>query len=247
MESQQNSGLSSIAKVGIGCGIVAVLGIIIFAALAFFGVRKAASMAEDFANNPAAAAELIVKMNPKLDHVSTDADAGTMTIRNKETGELVTLNFDDIKQGKFSVQGANGEDVFSIDSDTANNGITINSGENGEIKIGGAADLSDVPSWVPVYPDTLKSTTAMARKTPDGKATGMIAFDVADDISKIIEFYRTALKDQGYDVKENTVNTNGAMSQAVLSATHATDGHKLNILVGQANDKRSLMINYEEQ
>ena len=198
--------------VGIGCGIVAVLGVIVFAGLAWFGVRKAASMAEEFANNPAAAAEMIIKMHPELDHVSTDADAGTMTIRNKQSGEVVTLNYDDIQQGKFSVQGANGEDVFSVDSDTANNGITINSGENGEIKFGGAADLSDVPSWVPVYPDTLKSTTAMARKTPDGKATGMIAFDVADDISTITEYYRTALKEQGYDVNENTVNTNGTIS-----------------------------------
>ena len=170
-----------------------------------------------------------------------------MTIRNKQSGEVVTLNYDDIQQGKFSVQGANGEDVFSIDSDTANNGITINSGENGEIKIGGAADLSDVPSWVPVYPDTLTSTTAMSRKTPDGKATGTIAFDVADDIDKITEFYRTALKDQGYEVNENTFNSNGIMSQAILTASHPSDGHQLNIVVGQADDKRSLMITYEEQ
>lgn len=234
------------AMVGIGCGIVALLGVIVIGGMAWFGVRKASQFAENIVNNPGAAAELIVKMHPELDHVSTDADAGTITVKNKSDGEVMTVNFSDVEQGKFSVQGADGDDMFSIDSDS-NNGLTINSGDQGEIKIGGAADLSDVPAWVPVYPNITKSTTAMNRKSPDGKASGMIAFEVTDDVNTISAHYEKLLKDQGFEVDLRTMNANGNVSQAIITAKHPGNSQALNVLVGEADGKRSLIINYEEK
>ena len=233
--------------IGIGCGVIALLAVAIIGGTVWWGARKASSFVEELSTNPAAAAEMIIKMHPEVDHVSTDQDNRTITVKNKKSGDLVTLNFEDIENGKFSIQGADGEDSFSIDSNSATDGITIRSGKDGEVKIGGAADLSDVPTWVPVYPNTLKSTTAMTRKSPQGKASGMVAFEVADDINTIAEYYRSALEEKGYEVNEQSINANGNVSQSMLNATHAGDGQTLNIIIGEAKGKRTLMINYEEK
>lgn len=233
--------------VGIGCGIISLLGIIVVGGMAWYGMRKAKEIADEFANNPGAAAEMIIKMHPELDHVSTDADAGTITVRNKQNGEEMVVNFSDIEKGNFSVQGANGDEVFSVDSDSSNNGITISSGDEGVMKIGGDADLADVPKWVPIYPDTVKSTTAMHRTRPDGKATGMVTFEVNDEVGTISEHYQNVLKEQGFEVDVRSVNANGNVSQAVVTASHPENSQALNILIGEADGKRSLMINYEEK
>ena len=45
--------------------------------------------------------------------VSSDEDAGTMTIRDLTTGEVYTLSYRDIQEGKLSVTSEDGE-VVSI-------------------------------------------------------------------------------------------------------------------------------------
>jgi len=47
-----------------------------------------------------ATAELMVKANPDLDLVESDAEAGTLTIRNRRTGEEVTMSAKDIQEGR---------------------------------------------------------------------------------------------------------------------------------------------------
>ena len=69
----------------------------------FFVARKVQDVAADFEDNPAmATARMIVKLNPEYEEVSTDEEAGTMKVRNTETGEVITVNFEDIEEGKFS-------------------------------------------------------------------------------------------------------------------------------------------------
>lgn len=243
METEPKKGLSPIAWVGIGCAGLAILSVVVIGGLAFWGIGKA----KEIVGDPAAAAELIIKMNPELDHVSTDRDAGTITVKNKTSGDVVTLNFDDIQQGRFSIHGEDGEEVFSVDATESTNGVTIRSGTEGEITIGGAASLDDVPSWVPVYPNTVKSTTAMNRTSPEGKASGMVTFEVTDDIATIAEHYKSVLEKDGYTVDERTVSTGGIASQVIITATHPDDGHSLSIMAGEAAGKRTLVINYGEK
>ena len=245
MQAQQKKGLSPIAWVGIGCGVIVVIAVIIIGGGLFWVGNKA----KEFASDPAAAAEFIINAHPDMEHVSTDRDNGTITIKNTSSGEVATLNFEDVQQGRFSVTGADGSEVFSIDSntDSTDGGVAIRSGNDGEIKIGGAASMDDVPAWVPVYPNTLKSTTTMNRKSPEGKASGMLAFEVSDEIATITEHYKGLLEENGYSVDERTISAGGVASQSIITATHPADGYSLNIIAGEANGKRTLMINYEEK
>lgn len=56
------------------------------------------------ASNDLEAAKHLLQANPDLEVANSDATAGTVTIRNKKTGETVTLSVEDIKQGRFKMR-----------------------------------------------------------------------------------------------------------------------------------------------
>ena len=81
------------------------------------------------------AAQTMIRDNPNLDLVETDEEAGTITVRNNKTGEIATLNFEDIAEGKFSVTTDEGD--FSVDAsvDGEEGSVTIK-GPEGETRFG---------------------------------------------------------------------------------------------------------------
>lgn len=97
-------GLSPIAWVGIGCGGVLLLIIVALIATGMWGMNKAKELGLDFENDPdRATAELVVSMSPDLEKISSDEEAGTITIRTKD-GKVMTLTYTDIKERKFMNQ-----------------------------------------------------------------------------------------------------------------------------------------------
>jgi len=99
-----------------GCLVLIVLVLLLMGGCTWFLADKAKEMAAEFEANPAkAAAEMAVRLNPDLELVETDEEAGTMTILQKSTGEEVTLNFEDIAEGRFSVETSEGESTISFD------------------------------------------------------------------------------------------------------------------------------------
>ncbi len=99
-------GLPPLAWVGIGCGGLILIGIILMLVAGVFISKKAKELGVDFSKNPEkAAAELIVSMTPDLEKVSSDDVAGTITIRMKD-GIEKTLTYKDIQEGKFATDQA---------------------------------------------------------------------------------------------------------------------------------------------
>lgn len=79
------------------------------------GEQSLSDFVEGLEGNPARTiAETAIRMNPELELLSTDEDAGTITFRNKETGEEATLNFADIAEGRFTMTTSDGD--FSVDA-----------------------------------------------------------------------------------------------------------------------------------
>ncbi|MBG7607410.1 MAG: hypothetical protein IZT59_05200, partial [Verrucomicrobia bacterium] len=79
-----------------------VIAIIVMVVGGIWATKKAKELGVDFQNNPErSAAEMVVNLSPDLEKVSTDEEAGTMTIRKKD-GQVVTLTYEDISEGKFT-------------------------------------------------------------------------------------------------------------------------------------------------
>ena len=253
----QKKDLSPWAWVAIGCGCLVLLTFVVFVALGTFVFKKGQEMVEeatgsesvsefldDLQEDPAkVTAETIIRVNPELDLISTDDEAGTITFRNNRTGEEATLNFEDIAEGRFSVTTEEGE--FSVDAaagGSGSGGVTIK-GPEGEARFGAATDLSDLPSWVPTYPDAEESHSTMHSVGADG-VTGAFISQTSDSAEEVVGYFKRLFADQGWEVGSESMTRTG---EGVLGAVTGEMGDRtLNVVVVESEGKSQVTINYND-
>jgi hypothetical protein len=129
-----------------------------------------------------------------VDVLNTDEGSGKITVRDRKTGKVVTMTFDDAKNGKFS---------FSAQGDD---------GKTASLEIGAGADK--LPSWVPAYPGAkVEGTFAMNGNGDQGNG-GSFGFSTSDAADKVISFYQDKCKELGLNVKMTTHTNEGGMIMA---------------------------------
>jgi len=113
-------GMSPLARVGIGCGVILLFCVIGFGVMGYIAKKKF----DQFKDNPSmTAAELVVRANPDLELISSDPKTSTLTVKNKKTGEVVTFSAEDAKNGKFSVKTDKG--TTTLDASGKNGTATV--------------------------------------------------------------------------------------------------------------------------
>jgi hypothetical protein len=176
----------------------------------------------DFASNPGmAAAKLMVAANPDLELVSADEGGGTVTVREKKTGKVLTVSLDQIKDGKLTVT----EDGKTVTIGGSAAGVEVKSSDGTAYRLGDAK----LPSWIPAYPGSTPTGTASSRT--DGEEQGTLTLTTSDAPDKVMTFCTDALKRAGLQ--------NVQSSSAVIPGTNATTGS----VIGESTDeKRSANI-----
>jgi len=206
----EKKGLHWLAWVGIGCGVLVVIGVVIFGALGWFAVQKGKELAADFEANPAkVAAEFMVRANPDLELVESNDDAGTITVRVKSSGETVTMNYDDIKDGKFSIETDKGKVTMDAQDTASGPGMTVETDE-GTAHFGASASLDGVPDWVVIHPDAV----VQGSMTTSGKqgVGGTVTFSIDAGYDAVVEYYQTELADLGYEIQHQSMSFNDSKS-----------------------------------
>lgn len=95
------NGLSPLAWVGIGCGGLVLLAIIVLIIGGIFGAKMMKDLGLDLEDDPdKIAAEVVIKMDPAYEKISSDDETGEMTIRDKD-GNVMTLKYTDIAESRF--------------------------------------------------------------------------------------------------------------------------------------------------
>jgi hypothetical protein len=235
--------MSTLAKVAIGCGIVAVLCLLVFGAAVSFGVHWFKKKVGD--NPTLAAAELIVRANPELEVVDSDSKAGTLTIKNSKTGEVVTMNAKDIEDGKITFTTKDGTTTFDASKNGENGGsvkVTNEKGEQATFTAGQGAP-QNLPSWVPTYSGDIQgsydATTAEGRNA-------MFTVTTTDSIDKVADFYEAQLKGNGLTVQKNTSEING-QKNIILAATSSDDKRTAMVSVSTNEGKTQATVNFSEK
>jgi hypothetical protein len=239
----KKSGSGVLPKILIGCvGLVVVLGILISVAV-WWGARKIGLT--DASKNPAAfAAKLIVAGNPELEIADQNDSRQTVTIRNKKTGEVVTMNAGDLKAGKLEFQNNKGEKVTFDAGEKDKGGLTVTTKE-GTTKIGASAAGEELPSWVPALPGA-KPTGLMSSKTATGQS-GVVTFAVSTPIEKVLDFYETQLKGNGFKVERSDVKGEGdALAMGSISAKQE-EKREVMVTVVPAEKETQVNVNYTEK
>ncbi len=223
--AEGKKGLPIWAWFGIGCAGLLVLVMIALLVVGMFVTKKVKEVAGDFEKNPEiAAARLIVKLNPEIEEVEVDEEAGTITVRNKKSGEIYTADVDDLKEGRFTLTGEDGKAVITAGAD--DDGSFKITADGGTMEFGGG-DASDVPSWIPVLPGA--EVEPLFSMSSDGVSRGSVKIVTDKDVKEVLEFYRKEMEKAGFEIQ---------------TSSYSGGGESVDMLTGESKDpKRSLMVN----
>jgi hypothetical protein len=209
--------------------LIIILGLFVLGGIAVVGtglfivhkVRQAGLDPELMQRNPGlAVGKMLAAVNPDVEVLNTDEGAGKITIRDKKTGKVVTMTFDDAKRGRFS---------FSAQGDD---------GKTASMEFGAGADK--LPSWIPAYPGA-KVEGAFAINGDSGQGTGgSFGFSTSDAPAKVMSFYQDKCKELGINIKMTTTTDKGGM----IVAADEGDSRTLQVIVGSESGATKVQVIY---
>ena len=230
--------MSPFARIGIGCAVIIGLGLIALGGLSYLGKKQANKFRK---NSTLAAAELAVRANPDLELVSADEYA--LTVKDKKTGDVVTFNVEDIKNGKLTSMSKGTITTFDI-SGTNGNPIKMTNDKGEVATFNSGSTLQNLPSWLPVYPGvtvqgTFDTTNAEGR-------SAAFSITTTDPVSKLMDFYESQFKETGLKVDKSTfTSVNGP--GGTVTAKSDDDKRQASVLIGTADGKTSATITFQEK
>jgi hypothetical protein len=237
----QKKGLSGLAVAGIGCGALLLLGGIAGGLVIMKGYQKLKEVTGDldFEKNPAKSAALMaLRLNPELEIVTVNDATGEVTVKEKKSGDTVTMSFEDIAQGKFTIKNSKGETVTMDASNAEKQGVVVN-GPEGQTVIGGTQ--SAPPEWVLVYPGA--SHTGGMRNERGKSVNGSYAMETTDKLEKASAYYSEHLKADGYELNyTTTTSSDGNIS--MISGTKDNGKRTLTVMIQGLDGKTHIALSY---
>ena len=228
----------------VGCGGLVLLVAIIMLVGGYFVAKKAGGYLKEAEKNPAmAAAKMIVAMNPELETVSADEDAGTITIRNKKTGEVMTVDFEDVKQGKIRFKNEKGEEAEISASGDGDTGKFEIKSKEGNVTFGAGGE-SERPDWVPEYPGS-QPQGMYSSKSPQGLSAAF-TFETSDSPEEVAAFYEEQLKNAGFEVTTSSMKKAGKMSGGLVNGMIEQSKRVVHVTVSDEDGSTRVAVNYSE-
>jgi len=232
----RKKGLHPLAWVAIGCGGLLLVVLIGFFAAGAFVVNKAKGWVEKAEQNPAlAAAEMVVRMNPDLTLVSKDEAAGTMTVRDRKSGETVTLSFDEIAEGRFTFEKDGERTEIAMGQESEGGGLRIEGPDGQQVVFGVSADREKLPGWVPLYPGATFEGQGIV--TAGDSTQGTFAQQTTDPRAEVVTYYRARFEEIGIPIQ--TVTSEGTEGGDATWLTGTVDGRSLSVHVGPTQEGRT--------
>ena len=215
-------------------GVVGFFVLIGFAVMAGLGF-----LAHKVAENPALAiTKLVTAANPDIQVLSTDQGANTITLKDKRTGETVTMNFDDVKKGRIVFKGNGQQATIQAHGEGQNGTLEIN-GPDGSVKFGSGA-AAKIPAWVPAYPGVSPQST-FSMQGGDGSG-GSFQFTTKDSPKSVLAFYEQGLKQAGFGITANFTGNTDTSSGGMISAEDAATKRTVVVTVGAEKDATSVNV-----
>lgn len=207
--------------------LVIILGLFVLGGVAVVGagwfvvhkVKQAGLDPELMQRNPGLAiAKMVTAVNPDVDVLNTDDNAGKITVRNRKDGKVMTLGFDDVRNGRFR---------FSAQDEN---------GKTATMEFGGST--GKIPDWIPSYPGSSPKMTFSASAS-DGDA-GNFTFETSDEPAKVMDFYRQRAKELGMEAATIMSTERGGM----VNGTDENNHRSMNVVVDNSSGKTTVAVTY---
>jgi hypothetical protein len=182
-----------------------------------YGVHKVHQAGFDsdlWRRNPGlAASKMITTFNPNMEMVRINEADGTVTMRDRRNGHVVTMSFNDLQKGGFQ--------------------MNVRGDDGGSFQLGG--DTSRIPSWIPSYPGS-KPEVAFTGSGNGGEG-GTFTFKTSDSPQQVLKFYQDKVAELGLKtfMVANTADGGtiaaGEQNGRSLSVTVSTSGGQTSVAV----------------
>ena len=203
--------------------MIAVIGVV---AAGFFLVHKAKEVGFDtdlIKSNPAmAVTKMMAAVNPDIEVLAYDDKSGMIKIKDKKSGKITEINFEDAKRGNFTIKEEGGKEG------------TVSFSANGG---------NPPPDWVPIYAGA-KQLSNISSKTPEGD-NGTMAFSVIGTPKQVADFYREKLKAEGFGISAEFSGGGGVGS--MITAENKEKHRTINVVVGDEGSTTTLSVTFSEK
>ena len=227
----KKGGMPGWAWLLIGCGGLLLL---IFLALGA-GCWWLGGKAKEFADNPeVATVKMIAAANPDIEFVEADSDEGTATLRNVKTGEVIEVDFQDIKEGNFRWTVDGKESSYEVDEETGN--VTFRS-ETDEGVQTAEFGRGETPAWIPVYPGS--AYQGGFRSASGDRATGTATYTTDDSVADVIGHFEEWMEDEGMEVSTTDISSGG---HTIRSVRGEGDGRSLTVTAQKGSNEEQVQI-----
>ncbi len=206
--------------------------IVAVAAVGFFALHKAKQAGFDVSllqkKPELAILKMAVAANPDAELVSIDESRGVATIRDKKTGKVITMNFEDIRKGRFTLEQEGKKATFTASGSGEQGSVEV-TGPEGTTKFGGGA--VKLPAWFPAYPGAKLGGFSTEGATG---SSGGFGFQTSSSADNVIAFYEDELKKAGLKVEVTRhpagaiLNAESGGRKATVSAITAASGASVN-------------------
>lgn len=248
--TEKKKGFGVLGWLVVGClGLILIGSILTFACTAIVA-KKAKNMVDEASANPAmSAAEMVVRLNPNLELVEKDEEAGTLTIYDKQKDQNVTLDLDDVMSGKFGVETEDGETMnFEIgqgEDGTFGATVTDEAGEVSKVSIGAegirvGSDAGELPAWLPKYKDAQISSPLSISN--EGKSSGTAVFKTADSVSEVADALTSDLESRGFEVERTSYEAAGVTS--IMLSCKGPEDEEISVSINSTGDGSAVAMNY---
>ncbi|GEM_PF-484860 len=269
----KKKGLPALAWVGIGCGtivLLTVIGLVVLGGYAVHKVKQAGFDTTLLKKNPAAAAiKFAAAMNPDVEVVSSDNDSQTLKLRKKKTGETITIDLQNMKDGKIRVVDEKGkestidlqdvkdgkfrffddegkESTISIsgsDKEGEESGTMNIKTSEGNFNLSTGSKADKLPKWVPMYKDIVP--TKVMIMTADKGSSGGYSIVVKDSVEDAATLMEKKLKDNGFTISKNSYSMN---DKKMINISGQKDGGlSINVIVTNTDEGTGLNITFSEK
>jgi hypothetical protein len=237
----KKKGLSVLAWIGIGCLGILVIGGVVTSVVVYYVANKVQEFAKEVEEDPVAAmATAFAAGNPDIELVATDKENRTVTFREISTGKELTFNYDDVENGRISFSSGGETAELQVTGDEGSGGLTVKTSE-GTATFSAGSDGSDIPDWIPVFPETLPTNNFAAEA--DGQVTGTFTFTTGADVDSLLSYYDTEGTAVGLETKSRTATPDGA----IWVASSPDDRRSLTVMASKADAGMEVVVSFTEK
>jgi len=222
-----------------GCGSLMLIGLLVFLVMSWWGIDRARQFASDLEENPVLAARMLIAAMPGLEEVECNEADGTMTLRNKDTGEEFTVGLNAITEGRLSFSNDRGDFVVE-DADGVVN-ITSNSAKLSFVT--GDRTAREIPDWVPIV-ESLQLEGQHALEHDTGSSGGFNGL-IEDTVEDVAAYYNHRLTELGFEVIP-TVFSNTEIPAVLLTAENKSTQRLVIVNITSEDSKTRVGLTFNE-